>query len=145
VHAQVALALVGLGLVEAAAFEVRVEHLGVCACLLGYTGVCARVLRFTHPVAGTDAGPPGPHPERARGAGLRQPAAGVPQAGHPDDVRDGPAAADARAADLDRHRPGRGRAAVGLRGGQRVPRQGLRRGACASRVLRPSSCFRSVL
>jgi len=44
-----------------------------------------------------------PHPERARGAGLRQPAAGVPQAGHPDDVRDGPAAADAQAADLDCH------------------------------------------
>jgi len=80
----------------------------------------------------TDAGPAGFDPERARRPGLRQPAAGLPQAGHPDDVRDGPAAADVRAADLDRDRPGRGRAAVGLRGGERVPRQGLRGGACAS-------------
>ena len=35
-HAQVALVLV-----EAAALEVRVEHLGVCSGLIGYTAVCA--------------------------------------------------------------------------------------------------------
>ena len=84
-----------------------------------------------------DVGPPRPHTVRAGRARLRQPAAGLPQVRHRDPLQLEPAAVRARADDLDRGRPGGGRAAVRLRRREHLPGQGVRRGKRPTPARRP--------
>jgi hypothetical protein len=63
-----------------------------------------------------DARPAGSHPERARRAGVLEPAAGVPAAGHRGDVFSLADSVRAGRGHLPRDRPSSGRAELGLRG-----------------------------
>jgi len=80
------------------------------------------------------AGPPGPHPVGAGGAGVRLAAAGVPQGGHQLRLRDGAAGRGGRPDGVARRRPRGGRAELGLCGALDEPATRQRDGECLTRA-----------